>query len=300
LNRFLATVIILSAYAAPLSFSADDKHSVSVKHTYQDSQASNGKGKPATSQILYHNGPIMLGTNTLYIIYYGQFTDNTPSIINGFFAAVGGSPNYNVNTTYYDGQNRYISNSLSFSSVKNVYYDSYSVGKNIGSNGIEKIVQNAINGQHLPLSPMAIYSVVTSPDVTGSELNNLCAFHWYMSINGTKVVYAALPDFSGSALSACSGNIATYHDTTSPNGNVGADMVLDSFMHELSESVTDPNGNAWYTKGGEENGDLCNFNYGKTAIAPNGSHYNTYLKGSYYLVQTIWQNTGAGFCANGL
>lgn len=264
---------------------------VHTRRPYDMEQADAAKGKPST-QILYHGGPIMLGTNTLYIIYYGQFpggAHNTPGIINGFFAAVGGSGNFNVNTTYYDSQNRHITNSLTFNATSNVYYDSYSIGQNIGRNGIERIVQNALNANHLPLSTSAIYSVVTSPDVTGSELNNLCAFHGNMTVSGKNIIYAALPDFGGTALNSCSGNIAVYHDKTSPNNNVGADMVLDSFMHELSESVTDPDGTAWFTKRGDENGDLCNFNYGASFVTGNGSHANTVLNGVSYLVQTIWE-----------
>jgi len=54
--------------------------------------------------------------------------------------------------------------------------------------------------------------------------------------------------------------------------------------------VTDPYGTAWFGPGGE-NGDLCNFNYGTTYIAPNGTHANTHLGTRDYLVQTIFSNT---------
>jgi hypothetical protein len=286
--------------------SADDHSDGGIKHVYSDQQVlDKGNRGSGGTQILYHGGPVMLGTNplgtnTLYIIYYGSFpggANNTPSIVNGFFASVGGSPNYAVNTTYYDSLGHSIMNSLSFDATKNTYYDNYSIGSNIGSNGIERIVQNTLNAGHFPVSTSAIYSVVTSPDVTGSELNNLCAFHGNMTVQGKNIIYTALPDFGGSALSGCSGNLAVFHDKTSPNNNIGADTVLDDFMHELSESVTDPNGTAWYTKKGEENGDLCNFNYGATSVAPNGAHYNTTFSGVHYLVQTIWENSGSGFCA---
>lgn len=255
-------------------------------------------------QIFYHGGPIMLGTNTLYIIYYGSFTggqSNTPTIVNDFFANVGGSGNYNVNTTYYDKTGTHIVNSLSFSAATNTYNDSYSIGKNIGSNGIERIVKNALAGGHLPVSTTALYSVITAQDVFGSEISGLCAFHGNSTalVPGKNIIYAAVPDFGGQALAGCDGNIQIYHEHNSPNNNLGADNVLDSFMHELSESVTDPNGNAWFGPNGE-NGDLCNFNYGQTYIAPNGTHANTHLGGRDFLVQTIWENTGNGFCANHL
>jgi hypothetical protein len=51
---------------------------------------------------------------------------------------------------------------------------------------------------------------------------------------------------------------------------------------------------------GAENGDLCNFNYGAAYVSPNGTHASVHLGDRDYLVQAIWQNTGKGFCANGL
>lgn len=249
----------------------------------------------AGAKISYHGGPILLGTNTLYIIYYGTVssgTNGTSTIINDFFSNVGGSGNYNVNTTYYDKNNNHIINSLSFSSATNTYHDNYSIGKNIGSHGIETIVANALNGGHLPILATGIYFVVTAPDVTGSEISGLCAFHGNSTklVSGKNIIYSAIPDFTGSPLNSCDGNVQIYHEKNSPNNNLGADDALDSFMHELSEAVTDPDGNAWYGRGGE-NGDLCNFNYGTTYIAPNGTHANTHLGTRDYLVQTIFSNT---------
>jgi hypothetical protein len=90
-----------------------------------------------------------------------------------------------------------------------------------------------------------------------------------------------------------------FHEDNSPNDDIGADSVCDTLIHELSETVTDPDLDAWYGPFGE-NGDLCNFNYGTTFSAPNGTHANQIFGGLYYLVQTIWENTGNGFCANSL
>jgi hypothetical protein len=235
----------------------------------------------ADKLMLYHGGPIMLGTNALYIVYYGTFStgqNGTTTIINDFFSNIGGSGNYNVNTTYYDKNGDYIINSLSFSPTNNVYNDNYSIGKNIGNNGIERIVKRALTGGHLPVQTAAIYFVVTAPDVTGSEISGLCAFHGNSTklVSGVNIIYSAIPDFAGAPLKACDGNIQIFHEKNSPNNNLGADDALDSFMHELSESVTDPDGNAWWGRNGEV-GDICNFNYGNTYIAPNGTHANSHL-----------------------
>ena len=75
-----------------------------------------------------------------------------------------------------------------------------------------------------------------------------------------------------------------------PNGDAGADEMVDSIMHELSETVTDPDLNAWYTPSGDENGDLCNYNYGTPLGTANGGSYNAVLGAHYYLIQLIWKN----------
>jgi len=90
-----------------------------------------------------------------------------------------------------------------------------------------------------------------------------------------------------------------------PNGDMGADTMTDDIMHELSETVTDPDLNAWYTQSGAENADLCNYVY-ETPATPiligQGSggatfHYNVTLSGRPVPDSLLWKNSGAGFCA---
>jgi hypothetical protein len=61
--------------------------------------------------------------------------------------------------------------------------------------------------------------------------------------------------------------------------------------------VTDPDLNAWYTSSGAENADLCNYNYGAVRTHA-GVSYNASWLGRRFLIQTLWENKGAGFCAN--
>ena len=104
----------------------------------------------------------------------------------------------------------------------------------------------------------------------------------------------------------CNGGIAVYKDTATPNGDMGADTLTDDIMHELSETVTDPDINAWYTQGGAENGDLCNYVYetpaspiqiGHDPITNAVYHYNVHLNNRDFLIQLIWKNSGVGACA---
>src|SRR5438477_11849289 len=50
----------------------------------------------------YYGGPIMSGTNSIYIVYYGNWTSGDKKVINSWASTIGASPLYNANTTFYD------------------------------------------------------------------------------------------------------------------------------------------------------------------------------------------------------
>ena len=50
--------------------------------------------------------------------------------------------------------------------------------------------------------------------------------------------------------------------------------------------VTFANG-AWGDNVTQENGDVCNFYFGATKLATNGSHYNDSINGKHYLMQQM-------------
>lgn len=251
--------------------------------------------------ILYHGGAVMTGANHLYAVYYGSFTATQSSILDNFFENLGGSGAFNVNTTYYDAQGNYIQNALAYSPATDSYYDSYSMGHTLTGHFDTGLVAYAIDNGHLPADANGIYMLITSPDVR-VPLSTYCAYHWNSDniVAGMNIKYAVAPDPPPALYSGCSGNVATYHDTTSPNGDIGIDSVADSLMHEISETVTDPDGTAWFTKYGLEVADICNFIYEHTKIVANGSHANHGFGNRDYLVQTIWENTNTGFCAQTL
>ena len=85
--------------------------------------------------------------------------------------------------------------------------------------------------------------------------------------------------------------------TTGPNGNAGADGMASIIAHELEESVTDPDLNAWYDRRGYENADKCAWTFGTTYTASNGVQANMKLGARDYLIQRNWVNAGGGYCA---
>lgn len=249
-----------------------------------------------TPVILYHGGPVMVNKD-LYVIYYGSFTSTQHAILDTFLQNLGGSPAYNVNSEYTDGSGNSVMNVLNYSPATNSFNDAYSLGNSLSGSFDTTIIHNAIANGHLPSDVNGIYILTISPDVSLPK-SVWCAYHTHSTsiVSGEDIKYAVAPDPPQSLYASCSGNVANFGDTTSPNGDIGMDAVADDLIHELSETATDPDLNAWFTKNGQENGDLCNFVYGTTFLAPNGSHANHIFGTRNYLVQTIWDRVGR-FCA---
>ncbi|HLX78142.1 MAG TPA: InlB B-repeat-containing protein [Acidimicrobiales bacterium] len=73
----------------------------------------------------------------------------------------------------------------------------------------------------------------------------------------------------------------------SPNGNLDADTVISVMSHEMNESITDPEGSAWFDGGGNEIGDDCAYIYGDSSTfgGTSGSEYNQTINGDHYFIQ---------------
>ena len=253
----------------------------------------------ATPKIIYHGGPVMTGQKNLYVIYYGSFTQTQHDILDTFLANLGGSNAFVANTTYFDAENNFLQNVLDYSPDTDSFDDAYSLGKSLSGHFDQTIIKNAIAGGHLPADEDGMYLLTISTDVKLPR-SVWCAYHAHSSsiVARMDIKYAVAPNLPPSMFTSCSGNVATFHDHTSPNDDIGMDAVCDALIHEISETATDPNLNAWFTRSGAENGDLCNFVYGPAFTAANGSHANVTLGGRDYLVQQIWDRE-ALVCSNG-
>jgi hypothetical protein len=248
-----------------------------------------GKAKPG-SGISYHGGPLILGTTNAYYIWYGNWSGNTATtILSDLAQNIGGSPYFNINTTYYSGSNVHVSNSVSLARQTN---DSYSQGTALSDGQIQSVVSSAIASGKLPSDTNAVYFVLTSSDVTATSgfCTQYCGWHTSGTIGGKDIKYAFVgnPDRCPSACEA---------QTTGPNGNAGDDAIASNIAHELEEAVTDPDLNAWYDRQGAENADKCAWTFGSLSTASNGAKYNMTLGARNYLIQQNWVNSGNGFCA---
>jgi hypothetical protein len=251
-----------------------------------------GVRQARTNPILYHGGPIMTGTTNVYYIWYGSWTPGDQMILTQLASNIGGSPWFNINTTYYNSTSTFVTNSVHYAGSTT---DNYSQGKNLSDAAVQAIVSTAINSPNgLPKDTNGVYFVLTSADVneTSGFCTQYCGWHTRGTIAGSDIKYA----FIGNAArcpSACAAQ------TTSPNGSLGPDAMASIIGHELSESVTDPDLNAWFDRSGQENADKCAWTFGTVQRASNGSFYNVTLGvGLQYLIQQNWvQVTNGGFCA---
>lgn len=249
-------------------------------------------GRVRTNGISYHGGPLILGTTNVYYIWYGNWSGNSANtILPALASSIGGSPYFNINTTYYNGAGTHVTNSVAY---KTSTTDNYSQGNVLSDAGVEAVVSSAITSGRLPKDTNAVYFVLTSADVGESSgfCTQYCGWHTHGTISGSDIKYSFVgnPDRCPSACEA---------QTTGPNGNAGADGMASIISHELEEAVTDPDLNAWYDGRGAENADKCAWTFGATQTASNGSQYNMVLGGKQYLIQRNWVNASGGYCALG-
>lgn len=280
--RITATALLVTSMSLGLAVAEDDREDqgprVSVHRTNPHETAPTaGSTGVQSPNITFHGGPVMANPN-VYLIWYGNWNQSngsdTPAgqaIVNDFLHGLSGSPYYVANASYY-GSN---SNVSGLFSVKGASTDHYSQGSNLSDRRVGNVVANAINSGALPKDPNGLYLVLTSSDVSESSgfCSRYCGWHTYGTLGGTNIKYA----FVGNAnrcLNACAAQ------TTGPNGNAGVDGMVSVIAHELEETNTDPNLNAWYDAQGAEDADKCAWTFGQTlSQTSTGAYYNMTLPG---------------------
>ena len=253
-----------------------------------------GGAKPVRGNgITYHGGPVMgvVGSAPVYAYYiwYGNWSGNSAvTILTDLANNIGGSPYYNINSTYYKGSNAHVVNSVTYGGSTT---DNYSRGTSLSDAAIQGVVSDAITSGRLPKNTAGVYFVLTSQDVTASSgfCTQYCGWHTYGTIGGSNIKYSFVGN-SARCPSACQAQ------NVGPNGNAGADGMASIIAHELEEANTDPNLNAWYDSRGAENADKCAWTFGSTYTV-NGALANMRLGNRDYLIQQNWVNAAGGYCA---
>ncbi len=110
-----------------------------------------------------------------------------------------------------------------------------------------------------------------------------CAYHSYIP-GSAPIVYSNEP-FGNISVCQASG-------VPSPNSDPVADAASTAASHELTEAITDPELDAWFTALGNEIGDLCAYNYGTNTW--DSAKANQMWNGHFYELQTEFSNHHPG------
>ena len=271
-----------------------------------DARPGGGGGKKANTGIFYHGGPVFYQTNVVAVywanstIYNGGPGAGTTgpgsadnSLIGYFLRNLGGSPYFNINTTYFDGTGAHVQNVVNYTGFWAANTNVPASGANVSDAQIQAQLISGFTSGAITFDQNTLYEVFSGPGVNlgGGFGTQYCAYHGHFSWNGNDVKYSAMPhdyDFP-TACAALSG---------SPNNDFAADAEVNTLAHETEETTTDEDLNAWFDRRGQENADKCAWTFGTTYTTSNGSVANMNLGGKDFLVQRNWVNAGSGGCAN--
>ena len=237
-----------------------------------------------TNDIVYHSGGnVMTGPVNMYNIFYGTFADpTTPTLMNYFAAHIGSSPWYTTMRHYYyqtspKSQKSFVSGIVNFVTSVSVPASTTSLSQSTVSNLVDYYISSGL----LPYDANGIYAFIYNGGLNfPGWLTQWCGFH-SVSGAGHKYFVVGDPSSGGSAQAGCEGIRGT-----TVNNNLGADSMVSVYAHELVESVSDYYGNAWFSPNGEENGDLCAWNFG--TLLPGKSNANVVVGAKQFYIQQNW------------
>ncbi len=253
--------------------------------------------------IQYHGGPIMYSPRIAAIYWSptpiypggpGPGTSGSPAGADGsllayFLQNLGGSPLFNILTTYYDASDTFIQNVVTYSQY---WSDSTSPPQTTGTFDVLAEVERGFANGSLTYDPSTLYTVFTGPGVNlgGGFGTQYCGWHTEFGDSLGRIVRVAAMPFDADPAQTYHCNF--FYGGPSPN-NDPADAEVNVLTHELAEAATDEDIDAWFTvQGGmlEEIGDLCAWQFGSLAPAGNGAVYNQVIGGKQFLVQMLWVN----------
>lgn len=245
-----------------------------------------------TARITYHGGAVLSGTVHVYLIWYGTWSGRPAvPLLTDLVSGFGGSPYAATNAAYTDKAGHHASTDVQYAvSIT----DGYSHGRRLSDAGVKQVVLGAIRDRRLPADDHGIYVVLTSADVkeTSGFGTRYCGWHSRTTTHRTPIRYVFAGDPSTQAPRGCEAPTPG-----SPNDDRGADALASTLVHEIDETLTDPDLDAWYDRYGNENADKCAWTYGFTYTAGNGATANVRLGGHDFLVQQNWVARSPQGCA---
>jgi hypothetical protein len=236
-------------------------------HLMRAKDAGNTAG--TSPDMTFHGGTVLTASKT-EAIFWGAWSP-TSDIVTGldtFFSGFGGS-HYAADSSEYAGSNGQVTSASTY--LGHVFDTTTAPKRALSTNSAVaegcKITNNSTD-------PGALYLIYTS---TGAGHVNYCAWHtWGTCSNGALIQVAYMPNITG--ITGCDpGDTVTGHSE-------GLAALANVTAHELSETITDARGNAWYDSSGNENGDKCAWSF------PSGTQPVVLADGTGWVLQGEWSN----------
>ncbi|KAJ3017385.1 UNVERIFIED_CONTAM: hypothetical protein HDU68_011730 [Siphonaria sp. JEL0065] len=244
--------------------------------------------------IVNNPGPIMVNGVNLYLVWYGDHTNQTKKTIRNFVSGLGSSKWWTLTKAYTDNGGKRPTNSIR---IAKEYHDNYSQGKYVTQS--QSIIQSAIVKGKWPVDSNGIYFLLLAVDVDEAYSNTqglckqYCGYHstsnikWGLIGNGQRCPC----DPTNGCSRGCIQTLYRTHYTNptySINGNQAADSMINIMAHEITETVTDFFFGTWMDRNGWENADKCNQIFLDTK-KKGGVPYNVdFGKYGKYLIQSNW------------
>ena len=236
-----------------------------------DNAAKPGGGGGRGPNLIGHGGPVLHGTTQVTPIYWGakwansSFVDDKITGLQTFYGGLDGSPYMKTNSEYTDS-NGHVGTGVAYN--KEIVDTSAAPSGAPSTSTILAEVERRITN---PV-PDGYYPVYVD---TPRGRTGYCAWHSTGLIGSTRVQFAFFFNLDGdSGCDPRSPSSLGHHQGLSALANVSG--------HELSETATDPQLNAWYDQQGAENADKCAWHFGGTETLSNGSTW---------LIQGNWSNS---------
>ena len=247
----------------------------------------------------YSGGLVQQAGTTDYAVFWeptGSTVSSTyNSLLTRFFNDIGGSSLYGVATQYYqtDSQGNNQQNIVNSAHLGGSWVDTSAYpSSSLTDANIQAEAKKAIaaNGWATGIDTQVFVFLAKGEnecDPSGAcSFSTFCAYHGTFAQGAATQPYAVMP-YAGTNLSGCG-----TQGEPSPNSDQDSDAEISITSHELMETVTDPNLDAWFDLTGSEIGDKCAYDYG----SPAADGHNITMNGHPYIVQQEFSNADLG-CA---
>ena len=274
-------------------------------------RAAGGAAAADQGPLLYHSGGSIMPSLTVYEIFWGPaklqtgaatgFSAKYSDVLVAFGALYSGHGISNNNTQYFqtiNGTTTFVNNAGALAGAvldaspypASGCNDPATPGNCLTDAQAQAEILKVINLMGWKVGMDSIFILYTSsgegscmpansPAADCAAPGGYCAYHSFIAPSSGKpedaVIYANMP-FANPA--GCFGN------GVSPNNDVFADTEVSVASHEVTESITDPLLNAWFTAQGNEIGDLCNQVFGVNNWDEGGA--NQQWGGRFFELQT--------------